>query len=283
MPLSKVIQKATETEAVVKISGSDTAAATISLATDLLPYAKRIDGAGLLTCTTAAPTVNGNTATTAGSSISGFTLTLGSSNAAAAVGMLVTGSGVAANTYIVSGSGTSWQVSIGQNVASTSITISTDFTTAAYVGAKIYNSSSAYIGTVQSVASNTQLTLTANPTANMTAEAYKIEFTTQVAGTPSVSLIGLQWGGEPGAIYRISRGGTRIATVLADNGNFMDFVELFPPDNVNATNDFSIVIQNASAAAVQGELWLRLRKNSGYQNKIETTTYGVYDNTRIVG
>jgi hypothetical protein len=104
-----------------------------------------------------------------------------------------------------------------------------------------------------------------------------------VGGTPVANIIGLQWSGEPGAIMRVSRGGVRVATLLSDNGNFMDFVELFPSEPTNNTSDISVVIQNASAAAVQGELWIRIRKASGYASKIETTVYGTYDNLTQVG
>ena len=49
-----------------------------------------------------------------------------------------------------------------------------------------------------------------------------------VGGNVVANIIGFQWAGEPGAIYKIDRNGVRVASLLADNGNFMDFVELFP-------------------------------------------------------
>ena len=39
----------------------------------------------------------------------------------------------------------------------------------------------------------------------------------------------------------------------------------------------------AGNAAVQGELWIRIRKVSGYTSKIETAQFGVYDDTTQVG
>jgi len=85
-----------------------------------------------------------------------------------------------------------------------------------------------------------------------------------VSGTPIVNIIGFQWAGEPGAIYQVNRNSVRIATLLADNGNFMDFVELFPSENTENTSNISINIVKSGGAAVQGELWIRLRKVSGF-------------------
>lgn len=86
-----------------------------------------------------------------------------------------------------------------------------------------------------------------------------------VSGTPTVTITGVQWAGEPGAIYKVDRNGTRIVTPLADNGNFIDFMgTAFPPENTNSTSNIDVTIVTAAGAAVQGELWLRLRKVSGY-------------------
>jgi hypothetical protein len=219
--LTKAIQKVTETEAVVKISGSDTAASVISLATDLLPYTNILDGVGTVTIGTGATTVVG---------------------------------------------------------------VGTAFLTASHVNAKIYTSAGVYVGTITSVTDATHATLTANGAAAIAGTTFKISYATQVVvGTPIVNIIGAQWAGEAGAIYKVNRGGTRVVSLLADNGNFMDFVELFPAEPTNNTQDISVTIVNASAAAVQGEVWLRLRKVDGYAGKIETTLYGIYDNVLVTG
>ena len=108
--------------------------------------------------------------------------------------------------------------------------------------------------------------------------------TQEIVGTPTVNIIGVQWAGEPGAIYKIDRGGVRIVTPLADNGNFIDFMGTqFPPESTNATNDIVVTIVNAAGSSVQGELWLRLRKTSGYASKIELAQFGSYDNPNVVG
>lgn len=104
------------------------------------------------------------------------------------------------------------------------------------------------------------------------------------AGTQNVTITGVQWAGEPGAIYKVDRNGTRIITPLADNGNFVDFMgTAFPPENTNATSDITVTIVNAAGAAVQGEIWLRLRKNAGYNSKVELERFGSYDDPTQVG
>lgn len=85
-----------------------------------------------------------------------------------------------------------------------------------------------------------------------------------VSGTPVVNILGFQWAGEPGAIYKIDRNNVRVASLLADNGNFMDFIELFPSENTQNTSNVSVTIVNSAGTAVQGEVWIRFRKVSGF-------------------
>ena len=62
----------------------------------------------------------------------------------------------------------------------------------------------------------------------------------------------------------------------------MDFVELFPPENVNATSNL-VVSFSAAGTGTKGEVWIRLRKVTGYANKIETGLFSVYDDLTQVG
>lgn len=104
-----------------------------------------------------------------------------------------------------------------------------------------------------------------------------------VGSTPVANIIGFQWAGEPGAIIKIDRNGVRVISLLADNGNFMDFVELFPSEPTEHSSNISVTIVDKEGAAVQGEVWVRIRKVSGYASKIETAVYGVYDDLTQVG
>ena len=64
----------------------------------------------------------------------------------------------------------------------------------------------------------------------------------------------------------------------------MDFVELFPAENTNNTSNITVtIVKTDGTTAVQGELWIRIRKVSGYASKIETAVYSVYDNLTAVG
>jgi hypothetical protein len=104
-----------------------------------------------------------------------------------------------------------------------------------------------------------------------------------VGGNVVANIIGFQWAGEPGAIYKIDRNGVRVASLLADNGNFMDFVELFPSEPTENGSNISVTIVDKDGAAVQGEVWIRIRKVSGYASKTETAVYSVYDDLTQVG
>lgn len=219
--LIKAIQKLTESEAIVKISGSDTGASVISLTTDLLPYTNITDGTGTVTIGTGATSIVG---------------------------------------------------------------VGTSFSTDVHVNAKVYNSAGTYVGTITSVTDATHATLSANGAVAIVGASYKISYATQIVSvSPEVNIIGFQWAGEPGAIYKINRGGVRVASLLADNGNFMDFVELFPAEPTNNTSDISVNITKSDGSAVQGEVWIRLRKVSGFAPKIETTVFGTYDNPLVAG
>lgn len=108
--------------------------------------------------------------------------------------------------------------------------------------------------------------------------------TQELVTTPKVTIINVQWSGEPGGIIKIDRGGTRIMSLLHDNGNYMDFCgTLFPPESINDTDNIDVSIVDADGNAVQGELWLRLRKVDGFASKIETAIFGIYDDLNAVG
>ena len=112
-----------------------------------------------------------------------------------------------------------------------------------------------------------------------------VSSTQSLSGTRNVTISGVQWTGAPGACYFIKRNGVIVMTLLADNGNFIDMAgTYFPPDTSNSSSDISVTIAKADGTtAVQGELWLRLRKSTGYASKIETALFGIYDNTTAVG
>lgn len=101
--------------------------------------------------------------------------------------------------------------------------------------------------------------------------------TETVAGTPTVDIIAIRWSGAAAAIASITRGGTIISTLTGAYSSTLDFRDGQFRDNVNNTGDLVIVTTG------QMEVWLELRKVTGYASKIETAMFGAYDNESAVG
>jgi hypothetical protein len=98
-----------------------------------------------------------------------------------------------------------------------------------------------------------------------------------VSGTPAVDVMAMHWAGATGAFVTITRGGTVIATLVADNPGQIFFDQAEFRDSINNTNDIVVT----STGLVQ--LWLELRKVAGYKSKIETAEFSQYDDTTAVG
>lgn len=101
----------------------------------------------------------------------------------------------------------------------------------------------------------------------------------KVGGTPTVNIVGVTWSGAIGGIVTISRNGTTVMTLVADNPGQLDFGgQGMVPDTINNTNDVVVTISGA-----QAECWLKLRKVAGYQTTIEPEQFGIYDNPAVAG
>lgn len=99
-----------------------------------------------------------------------------------------------------------------------------------------------------------------------------------VSGTPTVNIIGLHWTGTSDGVAVIARNGTTIATLLGSTAGELLFNDAEFVDNVNNTNDIAVTITGAHM-----EVWMLVRKASGYSSKIETAQLGSYDNESVVG
>jgi hypothetical protein len=78
----------------------------------------------------------------------------------------------------------------------------------------------------------------------------------------------------------IERNSTRILTLPTEQADYIAFDgQELPPENTNATHDIAV----AQVGSGYVELYLKLRKVSGYDTKIETGVFGIYDNTSAVG
>ena len=98
-----------------------------------------------------------------------------------------------------------------------------------------------------------------------------------VGGTPTVNILGMHWSGATDAVATITRAGTVVATLPANTSGELLFIDSDFVDTIGNTSD--IVVTSTGLMQV----WLLLRKASGYSSKIETAQFSVYDNTAVVG
>lgn len=97
--------------------------------------------------------------------------------------------------------------------------------------------------------------------------------------TQTVNIVGLVWTGAADGIIEISRGGVIVTTLQANAAGALEFAgQQMVPDSIGNTSDIVVTISGA-----QSECWVRVRKVSGYATKVETATYGAYDDETRVG
>jgi len=97
--------------------------------------------------------------------------------------------------------------------------------------------------------------------------------------TPAVNIVKFFCSGATGAGTRITRSGKNIISVAPENAPVFDFNSNGFVDNTNNTAD--IVVVNDAAKPVTG--YIVLRKVAGWATKVETATYGAYDDESRVG
>lgn len=98
--------------------------------------------------------------------------------------------------------------------------------------------------------------------------------------TQTVTILAVRWQGENGNAFIVNRNGTRVLTLVTEQGDYIAFDgQELPPENTEATSDIEIV----SVGTGYAELYLKLRKVSGYAPKVETAQFSVYDDTNTVG
>jgi hypothetical protein len=97
--------------------------------------------------------------------------------------------------------------------------------------------------------------------------------------TQTVTIVGAQWTGASGGIATVTRNSETIMTLQsAPTGVLLFDGQTMPHDNRQATSDISVAITGAAV-----EVWLKLRKVSGYATKVEDATYGAYDDPTRIG
>ena len=98
--------------------------------------------------------------------------------------------------------------------------------------------------------------------------------------TQTVNITGVTWTGESANYLNISRNNVRVLTLLMDASNTIAFDgQTLPPENTQNTSDISV----SQTGTGEVELYLKLRKVSGYAPKVETAQFSVYDDTNTVG
>lgn len=98
--------------------------------------------------------------------------------------------------------------------------------------------------------------------------------------TQTVTITGVRWQGEAGNAYAITRNSVRVLTLPTESADQINFDgQEMPPENTAATHDI-VVTQTGTGYA---ELYLKLKKVSGYKSKVEYAEYGSYDDESRVG
>jgi hypothetical protein len=97
--------------------------------------------------------------------------------------------------------------------------------------------------------------------------------------TQTVNIAGLVWTGATDGIIQITRNSVVVATLQSNAAGGLDFTgQMMIPETINNTSDIVVTISGA-----QAECWIRLRKVGGYATKVETATFGAYDDETRVG
>ncbi len=96
---------------------------------------------------------------------------------------------------------------------------------------------------------------------------------------PVVNIVKWSVSGELGSKITINRNSKIVIACAPENAPYMEANSWGIP--INNDNTFDIVVTNGAAKDVSG--FLVLRKTAGWDTKVETATYSVYDNVNVVG
>lgn len=100
-----------------------------------------------------------------------------------------------------------------------------------------------------------------------------------IDGTPRVSICGVQWTGSTDSAITIVRNGVKIMTLNCGASGALEMNgQMMIPDDIEADANITVNITGDAA-----ELWMRLRKISGYTSGYEAAVYGQYDDPARLG
>jgi len=95
----------------------------------------------------------------------------------------------------------------------------------------------------------------------------------------TVDITGVTFSGENATLIQIVRNSVIVMTLPSSASNFYDFSgQMMPAENTQNTKDISVTISGG-----QGEVWIRVRKTTGYKSKIEYGLFGSYDDPTVTG
>jgi hypothetical protein len=95
-----------------------------------------------------------------------------------------------------------------------------------------------------------------------------------------VTITAVRWSGDLSNTIAVTRNSTRVLTLPTESADYIAFDgQELPPENTESESDIVV----AQTGTGQIELYLKLRKVSGYAPKVETTQFSVYDDTNTVG
>ena len=115
-------------------------------------------------------------------------------------------------------------------------------------------------------------------TINLTTDLLPLSGQVVDGATQVVNITGVSWTGTNNAEITITRNNVVVMTLPSTGSNYLDF------DNSQMTpetteNTYPLVV---TIVGTQGEVWIRLKKVSGYRSTIENATYGAYDDPTII-
>jgi len=94
-----------------------------------------------------------------------------------------------------------------------------------------------------------------------------------------VTITGVRWTGALGNTITVTRNSVPILTLPTDEADYIAFDgQELPPENTESASN--IVVSQTGTGQI--ELYLKLRKVSGYSPRVETAQFGSYDNTEAV-
>ena len=117
------------------------------------------------------------------------------------------------------------------------------------------------------------LKISGNAATTITLASLKSDTQIYDASKARVSITSLVWTGDTDGIVTITRGAVTICTLQANAAGMLEMSgQMLLPDDMEGDKDLVVTMNG-----IQCELWLRLRKVTGYTSQYDIGVNGVYD------